>query len=269
MGSDQPPKEVILSFPWPPRPSTHELRGSSRFQEKAASPLKLLIGAIGIFGAFTYYGTLMDDVVKYEDASNNRLGRPWFLSVLEALANVIVGFVGMLLTQGKPSPNIPIRGFLLTGSTQVLSKTMFTQAQIFGLPFFVATLVKNAKMLPVMVGAIITTGKMYAPRKWFQVALIVGGCVLVTVGKKSKPKGPAAEVDNSTEIYGFLCLALSLVGDGVTGGTQTGMKDQYKKDTGKKLQPYDLMLFTNLAMLLVALAASLYTNEFLGGIAFV
>ena len=57
-----------------------------------------------------------------------------------------VGFAGLLATQGGPSPKIPVKGFLLTGSTQVLAKAMTQKAQIFGVPFFLATLVKNAKM---------------------------------------------------------------------------------------------------------------------------
>jgi hypothetical protein len=37
-----------------------------------------------------------------------------FLQVLEAAANVFVGLVGLVLTQGGPSPNIPYGGFAVS-----------------------------------------------------------------------------------------------------------------------------------------------------------
>ena len=244
--------------------------------EKKPSPIKLLLGTIGIFGAFTYYGYLMGPIVKYKNSDGEKFGQfSFFLSALEASANVLVGTVGLLLTQGTPSPGLPAKSFLLTGTSQVLSKTMFTMAQNFGLPFFLATLVKNAKMLPVMVGGMVTANEKYAARKWFQVALIIGGCVLVTVGKNSsKPKEAAAAAsadagDSSAEMLGFLCLAVSLTGDGFTGGKQKAMNKAYEKNNGgKKLKPYDLMTFTNLAMMLVAVAVSLAKSEFFDGLDF-
>ena len=178
----------------------------------AASPAKLAIGVVGIFGAFLYYGQLMGDIVKYQADDGSKLEREWFLQVLEAAANVLVGLAGLILTQGGPSPSIPYKSFLLTGSTQVLAKAMTQKAQIYGVPFFLATLVKNAKMVPVMVGAIVLSGTRYPARKWAQVALIIGGVVLVTVGKARKPGSDGGHAD----IIGMACLGLSLVCDGTT-----------------------------------------------------
>ena len=178
----------------------------------AASPAKLAIGVVGIFGAFLYYGQLMGDIVKYQADDGSKLEREWFLQVLEAAANVLVGLAGLILTQGGPSPAIPYKSFLLTGSTQVLAKAMTQKAQIYGVPFFLATLVKNAKMVPVMVGAIVLSGTRYPARKWAQVALIIGGVVLVTVGKARKPGAS----DGHADVIGMACLGLSLVCDGTT-----------------------------------------------------
>lgn len=66
-----------------------------------------------------------------------------------------------------------------------------------------------------------------------------------------------------------MCLLASLVCDGLVAGTQDGMKAGYKKQTGQALKPYDLMMFTNLAMLVVALGTSLALDQFWGGVAFV
>ena len=57
----------------------------------------------------------------------------------------------------------------VSGMTQVLAKAMTQKAMIFGVPFFVATLVKNAKMVPVMLGAIVMSGKKYPLQKYLQV----------------------------------------------------------------------------------------------------
>merc|ERR1712028_174277 len=236
--------------------------------DSGASPVRLLIGVVGIFGAFMYYGQLQGDIVRYRDASGDALEREWFLQVMEAGANVAVGLLGLIVTQGGPSPGIPIRGFAITGATQVLAKAMTQKAQIFGVPFFVATLVKNAKMVPVMAGAVVLSGKTYSLRKYMQVALIIGGVVLVTVGKSKKPKG-GDEKENPTEMYGMACLALSLICDGLTGGYQDSMKGAYKKaHDGKSLQPYDLMMFTNLMMLFIAMAVAMALDQFWGGLAF-
>ena len=64
-------------------------------------------------------------------------------------------------------------------------------------------------------------------------------------------------------------LLLSLVCDGLVGGTQDRMKAGYTEKTGRKLQPYDLMMFTNLMMMVVALAAALSLDQFWGGVQFI
>jgi len=230
------------------------------------SPLKLLIGVAGIYGAFMYYGQLQGDIVIYKDKNGDSLDRAWFVQVIEAAANVFVGLVSIIAVQGGPSKGIPFKGFMITGSTQVLAKAMTQQSQIFGVPFFVATLVKNAKMVPVMIGGIFA-GEKYSLQKYIQVLLIIGGVVLVTVGKSKKP-AKGSDKANDTEIYGMLCLALSLFCDGLTGGYQTSMKKKYEQDQKAKLQPFDIMLFTNLMMLFIAAGIAMGLDQFWGGIEF-
>jgi len=235
-------------------------------KDSGPSPAKLLVGVCGIFGAFMYYGQLQGDIVRYKDASGAKLEREWFVQVMEASANVVVGLMGLVFSQGGPSAGIPYGSFAVTGASQVLAKAMTQKAQIFGVPFFVATLVKNAKMVPVMLGAIALSGTRYPARKWFQVALIIGGVVLVTLGKA---KAPAAAKGGDGETAGLCCLALSLLCDGVTGGKQTAFKKAYKQKHGKGLQSYDLMLFTNAAMLAIAVAVAAASDQLFSGAAFV
>ena len=64
--------------------------------------------------------------------------------------------------------------------------------------------------VPVMLGAIVFSGAKYPLKKWVTVALIIGGCVLVTVGKSKKP---SASQDDS-DAMGLFCLFVSLACDG-------------------------------------------------------
>jgi len=230
--------------------------------------MKLIIGVAGIYSAFMYYGVLQSAITKYTAPDGQRLEREWFLQFVEAFANVCVGFIGLMVLNGGPSPSIPWSGFAFSGAAQVLAKAMTQKAMIFGVPFFLATLVKNAKMVPVMVGAIVLGGKSYSVRKYLQVGLIIAGVVVVSMYKKKKAsKGGADAGDDDT--MGLVCLAISLTCDGLVGGTQDSMKAGYKAKTGGKLQPYDLMMFTNLVMCIIAVIAALSLDQFWGGVAFV
>lgn len=221
----------------------------------------LLLGAGGIYGSFLYYGLLQESVTHYKAADGSQLERTWFLQTAEALANVLVGLIGMMLVQGGPSKGIPYVSFALTGLSQVTAKALTTQALIAGLSFPVATLAKSAKMVPVMLGSIIISGTIYPIRKYLQVALIVGGTVMVNMSKK--------KASGESDTWGLVFIMGSLACDGLTGGVQDRMKASYKKTHSKSLQPYDMMFFTNLFMCLVALVVSLATNQFFGGIQYV
>ena len=45
--------------------------------EKGPSPVKLLLGVVGIYGAFMYYGVLQAGITKFESPSGARLEREW------------------------------------------------------------------------------------------------------------------------------------------------------------------------------------------------
>ena len=64
------------------------------------SLLQLLIGAGGIYAAYMYYGVLQEDVMGYTSADGTKFQSSWFIQVLEALANVIVGGIGRQLAGG-------------------------------------------------------------------------------------------------------------------------------------------------------------------------
>lgn len=219
---------------------------------------KLLIGAGGIYAAFLYYGSLQEDVFRYVAADGSQFKQAWFLQVLEALANVIVGYVGMQLTGA--TKGIPKQMFAISGATQVTAKAMTSLALANGLSFPVATLAKSGKMAPVMAGSLLLGGASYSIREYLQVAAIIGGTAIVSMGKK---KGSGAPSTTMGVVYILLSLAL----DGVTAGFQKKLKVETAK-AGVKPKPYDFMFWTNFYMCITAMATALVLGEFTSGMAF-
>jgi UDP-galactose transporter B1 len=221
------------------------------------SAVKLLIGAGGIYGAFLYYGSLQEDVFRYTAADGTQFKQAWFLQVLEALANVVIGFVGMQLTGA--TKNIPQQMFAISGAAQVSAKACTSLALANGLSFPVATLAKSGKMAPVMLGSLLLGGASYSIREYLQVAAIIGGTAIVSMGKK---KG-----GSTSSALGVAYIVLSLALDGVTAGFQKRLKAETAK-AGVKPKPYDFMFWTNLYMCLSAIVFSLALNEVGSGLAF-
>ena len=218
--------------------------------------IKLLIGAGGIYGAFLYYGTLQEDVFHYKAKDGSQFKQAWFLQALEALANVIIGGIGMLIA--GPTKGLPLKQFMLSGTFQVCAKAFTSLALASGVSFPVVTLAKSGKMVPVMIGTLLLGGAKYTLREYASVAAIIAGTVLVSLGKKS---GPASS------LVGLLFIFASLACDGITGGMQNRIKNT-SKALGVKPKPYDFMFWTNFFMGLVAIVFSLSLGEFTSGIAF-
>jgi UDP-galactose transporter B1 len=219
--------------------------------------IKLLIGAGGIYAAFLYYGSLQEDVFRYTAADGTQFKQAWLLQVLEALANVVIGFAGMQLTGA--TPNIPKRMFAISGAAQVSAKACTSLALANGLSFPVATLAKSGKMAPVMLGSLLLGGASYSVREYLQVAAIIGGTAIVSMGKK-KGGGPSSTL-------GVTYILLSLALDGVTAGFQKRLKAETAK-AGVKPKPYDFMFWTNLYMCLTAVVVAAGLNEIGSGLAF-
>ena len=229
-------------------------------QESAGLPsaVKLLIGAGGIYAAFLYYGSLQEDVFRYTAEDGSQFKQAWLLQVLEALANVVIGFIGMQLT--GPTKGIPKQAFAISGASQVTAKACTSLALANGLSFPVATLAKSGKMAPVMLGSLILGGASYSIREYLQVAAIIGGTAIVSMGKK---KGGGS----SSSMMGVAYIVMSLVLDGVTAGFQKRLKEETKK-AGVKPKPYDFMFWTNWYMCVTAVVISCALNEVKPGLAF-
>merc|ERR1712048_25843 len=204
-------------------------------------------------------GNMQEDVFSFVDPKGNKFTQAWFLQAIEALANVVVGFLGMMVT-GR-TVGLPLDKFALSGATQVAAKACTSLALANGLSFPVATLAKSAKMAPVMLGSILLGGKKYSLRSYLQVGAIIAATVMVSVNKKSKPGQTS-----STLGVVFICSSLAL--DGVTGGVQDALKAK-SKELGIKAKPYDMMFWTNFFMMVVAVIAAFALNEVASGSAYI
>lgn len=220
-------------------------------------PVKLLIGAGGIYAAFLYYGTLQEDVFHYKAADGSGFKAAWFLQFLEAVANVVLGGIGMVLS--GQTKNLPQDMFALSGAAQVCAKAFTSLALAQGVSFPVVTLAKSGKMVPVMIGSLLLGGASYTLREYLSVGAIIAGTCVVSMGKKST--GPASSV------LGIAFIVLSLACDGITGGLQKRLKKK-TADLGVKPKPYDLMFWTNLYMGLTAAVIALFLGEATSGVTF-
>jgi UDP-galactose transporter B1 len=262
-GSNTDSSSAIDSIETSPVSTANSIMGGSSSPatpEKAGLPdaAKLLIGAGGIYAAFLYYGSLQEDVFRYVSADGGSFKQAWFLQVLEALANVIIGFAGMHLTGA--TKGIPLRMFGISGAAQVSAKACTSLALANGLSFPVATLAKSGKMAPVMAGSLLLGGASYSLREYLQVAAIIGGTAIVSMGKKKGSGG-----DNS--LMGVFYIVMSLALDGVTAGFQKRLKTETAK-VGVKPKPYDFMFWTNFFMCLTAVFIAGLTGEITSGVAF-
>jgi solute carrier family 35 (UDP-galactose transporter), member B1 len=143
---------------------------------------KLLFGAGGIYVAFLWYGSLQEDVFLFQTDDGSKFTFVWFLQCMEASANIVVGVMGRRLAGG--TANLPLGQFAITGCAQVVSKALTALALSSGLSFPVATLAKSGKMAPVMMGQLILGGATYTLREYSQVAAIILGTALLSLGKK-------------------------------------------------------------------------------------
>lgn len=241
-----------------PIPATPTGGSMAEVKTGLPEPIKLLIGAGGIYAAFLYYGSLQEDVFRYTSEDGSSFKEAWLLQVLEALANVVIGFVGMQIT--GPTKGIPLKMFGISGASQVTAKACTSLALANGLSFPVATLAKSGKMAPVMAGSLLLGGASYSLREYLQVAAIIGGTAVVSMGKK---KGGSS----SSSTMGVVYILASLALDGVTAGFQKRLKTETAK-VGVKPKPYDFMFWTNLFMCLTAAVIAVGLGEVQTGMSF-
>lgn len=220
--------------------------------------IQLLLGSAGIYASFLYYGSLQEDVLTYRSASGEKFNFPWLLQVIEAGANVVLGFICMSVFEGTRfgqmgAPDIQ-RKYFISGVLQVTAKYFTSASMIAGVSFPVATLAKSSKMVPVMIGSLLLGKASYGFREYLHVGLIVGGTVAVSMAGKSKP-------GEASSIFGLVFLVSALVCDGIVGGTQKGLKAKLK---AKKMteRNFEMQFIQNLYMMATGMGFVFIMGEF-------
>merc|ERR1711988_1520405 len=98
------------------------IRDKSMVEEESAvsQRLKLLCSAGGIYFFFIKYGRLQEQIFQFRSRQGTKFTYVWVLQCLDALANLLVGFVGRQM-QG-PNSGLPIKLLGISGVSQVCAK---------------------------------------------------------------------------------------------------------------------------------------------------
>eukprot|EP00811_Abedinium_folium_P000538 NODE_10492_length_1347_cov_9.984426.p1 GENE.NODE_10492_length_1347_cov_9.984426~~NODE_10492_length_1347_cov_9.984426.p1 ORF type:complete len:354 (+),score=104.46 NODE_10492_length_1347_cov_9.984426:94-1062(+) len=213
--------------------------------------LQLFAGVAGIYVSFIYYGSLLEDVLSFTSPTGEKFHFSWFLQVIEALVNTVMGVVLMVVFEGVRA--VPQKPYLISGALQVTAKYCTVSAMVAGVSFPIATLAKSSKMVPVMIGSLLLGNAKYSLREYVHVALIVGGTAVLNMSGKSKPGAPSSAM-------GLVFLAGSLASDGIVGGTQKALKKALAEKQMKE-RNFEMQFLTNLYMLLTALVFAFFFRE--------
>jgi len=227
--------------------------------------VELLIGALGIFLSFSVFAVLQEDVYK------KAYGGEFFASTFFALAiergvNALTAFCGDKLL-GSSGLTIPYLEIFNSGISQMLAMAASNEALRY-VSFPTQVLGKSCKMVPVMAGGIVLSGKRYSAVEYAQVTLItLGVCVFNLFGKKKKKKG------GGDSPLGLALIGASLFMDAFTGGLQDKVKLRTKElnpapSGPKRPSMHESMLWTNLSGCLMALLLALCTGHLFSGLRF-
>lgn len=237
--------------------------------QKYAEGVQLMIGVGGIYSCFLLYSWWHKEITSHKGADGARMSA-WLLMVIEALANVILGYVCMIIFEGSRFKQLSPRSiqvpYLISGSVQVGAKWSFTAALLGQVAFPVATLAKSSKMVPVMVGQLLVGKASYGLRDYVQVGLICAGTTIVGLATGHGGKGKDLDEMSTIQIVlPYLLLVMSLTCDGIVGGYQKKLKGALK-EAGMKERNFEMQFVTNSYMCLVAILGMIVSGELMPGL---
>ena len=232
--------------------------------ESIPAPIKLLIGAAGIFACYAYSATLTEDVYKTRYGEEQEKFQYTLLTLLfERGISALVGLLGIMLFGGS-GLKVPYMDITYSGVTQSLAMYGSNEALRF-VSFPTQVLGKSCKMVPVMAGGVLLGGKKFSALEYLQVALITAGVCIFNLFGKSKAGG----ADSS---YGLALIGFSLLMDAVTGGLQDRVKVRTKElnagAPSSKPTTHESMMYTNAAGCAVIAVVGFATGEITAGFAF-
>ena len=226
----------------------------TRVANERSRYIKLCVSSVGVYACYLAYGQVQEEIFRYRGPNQERFQQVWFLQVTECACNIIAGIIGRKVCGGRrPSKFSP---FFYSGASQVFAKVLTNMSLAAGLSYPVCTLAKSAKVVPVMLGQSIIGRSKFQPREYLFAGLVVLGTCMLSMGK------PTDDAPSLSTPAGVMFIFLSLVLDGVTGAFQKGITTQA---FGKQPTTYDFLLFTNIAMVIVALSISVAIGDFARG----
>jgi len=245
-------------------PSAEQRVRGGALGPKVPKELQLLIGAAGIFLSFSIFAILQEDVYK------KAYGGEYFASTFFALAiergiNALTAFLGDKAL-GASGLVIPHKDIFNSGISQMLAMAASNEALRY-VSYPTQVLGKSCKMVPVMAGGIVLSGKRYSVVEYAQVVLITLGVCVFNFGGKKRKSG------KSDSALGLFLIGASLIMDAFTGGLQDVVKDRTKAlnpNAGGAKRPsmHESMLWTNVSGCIIALVLALLTGHMLSGIRF-
>lgn len=222
------------------------------------SALRLAVGSAGVYACYLVYGHFQEDVFRYRSPVDQQAFQSvWFLQVLECACNICFGLIGRRVCGGRTPKSY--RPFFVSGASQVFSKVLTSASLAAGLSFPVCILAKSAKMVPVMIGQLLLGGSKYGTKDYVFAALVVLGTTILSLNKGS------SSAQSFTTPLGLVFITLSLFADGITGGLQKRLK---KEMEAHPPTTFDFVLFTNIAMGMVALTIALLIGDVSKGVLF-
>eukprot|EP00316_Scyphosphaera_apsteinii_P008716 CAMPEP_0119299462 /NCGR_PEP_ID=MMETSP1333-20130426/1535_1 /TAXON_ID=418940 /ORGANISM="Scyphosphaera apsteinii, Strain RCC1455" /LENGTH=441 /DNA_ID=CAMNT_0007300907 /DNA_START=26 /DNA_END=1351 /DNA_ORIENTATION=+ len=241
------------------------LRGGIQTRIDPPKELKLAFGAAGIFLSFSVFAVLQEDVYK-KAYGGEYFASTFFALVVERGINALTALLGDRLL-GSSGLVIPYIEIFNSGISQMLAMAASNEALRF-VSYPTQVLGKSCKMVPVMAGAIVLSGKRYSLIEYAQVILITLGVCIFNFGGKKKKSGKADSP------YGLALIAASLLMDAFTGGLQDKVKVRTKElnpfpsGASKRPSMHESMLWTNLSGCIVALLLALVSGHLISGFRF-
>lgn len=78
---------------------------------------ELLIGCVGIYAAYLYYGHVQEDLFRWRNVDNQGYSYVWFLQILESAVTICIGYLGRTRQQ-----KMPLQPFFKAGASQLIAK---------------------------------------------------------------------------------------------------------------------------------------------------
>jgi len=168
-----------------------------------AGALQLLIACAGIFGSFSYFAVLQEDVYK-TDYGGEKFQFTFLALLVERGINALIAALGVAVLGGS-GLKIPYMDISLSGMSQMFAMAGSNEALRY-VSYPTQVLGKSCKMVPGMAGGLLLGGKSYTVFEYLQVVLITGGVVVFNFGGKAGKAG-------ADSTYGLALIAFSLVMD--------------------------------------------------------